>query len=70
MSTTRIYAVEVIEEESTDERTRLVRAANNSQALRHVAQLHFKVRVASQEDLEILLPSGVKVEQAKQEDLL
>ena len=47
-------------------RTYLVRAANRAQAVRHVAEGVFAVKVASQEDLVELLPT-VKVADATAE---
>lgn len=55
-ASTRIYCV------SDGNRDRLVRATHPSHALTHVARDTFKVRVATQGDLETLLPAGVKVE--------
>lgn len=42
--------------------TRLVRCNHPSHALRHVADDLFTVAVATHDDLEALLPKGVKVE--------
>jgi len=42
--------------------TRLVRAPNAAQALRHVAAHTLQVAVASQDDLVELIEAGVKVE--------
>jgi len=44
---------------------RLVKAAVRQQALTHVAQSVFTVRVASQDDLVKALGDGVKVENAR-----
>ena len=44
--------------------TRLVRAANQAQALSHVARSTFSVQVASQNELVAQLQSGTKVEEA------
>lgn len=44
--------------------TRLVRAPNAAQALRHVAADTLNVAVASQDDLVELIEAGVKVESA------
>lgn len=44
--------------------TRLVRASNAAQALRHVATDTLVVAVASQDDLVELIEAGVKVEAA------
>ena len=49
---------------------RLVKAAVRQQALTHVAQSLFTVRVASQDDLVKALSSGVKVESARDADQL
>lgn len=45
--------------------TRLVRAANAAQALRHVAVDTLRVAVASQDDLVKLLQAGVTVEDSR-----
>lgn len=58
---TRIYTV------SDGQRDRLVRATHPSHALMHVARGALTVRVATQTDLETLLPSGVEVETIKHE---
>jgi hypothetical protein len=47
---------------------RLVRAANPSQALRHVAQSKYVVTVASQDDLVNALTTAVVVETAGGEE--
>ncbi|MEY2655983.1 MAG: hypothetical protein RLZZ524_3011 [Pseudomonadota bacterium] len=68
MTTTRIYAVSLTA--ITDEPgvvSRLVRAGNASQALRHVARDTLTVKVASQDDLVANLSAGVKVETAGDE---
>lgn len=57
----RIYTVE------RDGKKRLVRASHPSVALTHVARSEYDVRVATQNDLESLLPQGVKVEDVKAE---
>lgn len=44
---------------------RLVKASIRQQALSHVAQSLFTVRVASQDDLVNALSKGVKIENAK-----
>jgi len=49
---------------------RLVKASIRQQALSHVAQSLFTVRVASQDDLIAALGNGVKVENAKDGDQL
>lgn len=43
---------------------RLIKSPNGAQALRHVAADTLTVSVASQDDLERLLPAGVKVEKS------
>jgi plasmid rolling circle replication initiator protein Rep len=48
----------------------LVKASIRQQALSHVAQSLFTVRVASQEDLIKALSSGIKVENARDADQL
>ena len=58
MSNTRIYTV------IDGENQRLVRAASPAQAVRHVANNQFDVRVSTQTDLENLINAGVKVETA------
>jgi hypothetical protein len=67
MTATRIYIVG-----SSDPAfpVRLVKASIRQQALSHVAQSLFTVRVASQDDLIQALGSGVKVENAKDGDQL
>lgn len=47
---------------------RLVRAKNRAQALSHVAQSTFNIRVASQNDLVALLGNGAKVESVRDPD--
>lgn len=49
---------------------RLVKASIRQQALTHVAQSLFTVRVATQDDLIKALGAGVKVENAKDGDQL
>lgn len=58
MSKTRIYTV------TDSHASRLVRAVSQAQAVSHVARRTFACRVATQTDLEELLPAGVKVEEA------
>jgi hypothetical protein len=48
----------------------LVKASIRQQALSHVAQSLFTVRVASQDDLISALGKGIKVENAKDGDQL
>ena len=45
---------------------RLIRAANQAQAVRHAAQSRFDIQVASQDTLVELLDAGQKVESAAQ----
>jgi hypothetical protein len=47
---------------------RLVRANNRAQALSHVAQSTFNIRVASQDELVSLLGKGIKVESVRDAD--
>jgi hypothetical protein len=47
--------------------TRLVRAPNAAQALRHVATDTLSVAVASQDDLVELIEAGVKVESVREQ---
>lgn len=61
MSQKRIYVV------GTPDGVRLVRATVRSQALTHVAQSDFTVRVASQEDLVEYLGEGIKIEDIRHE---
>lgn len=68
--TTRIYCV--TDADRSDPKTgvggtRLVRAANASQARNHVARNQYHVAVASQHDLVSLVAAGVQVETAKLE---
>jgi hypothetical protein len=67
MTATRIYIVG-----SNDPAfpVRLVKASIRQQALSHVAQSLFTVRVASQDDLISALGKGIKVENAKDGDQL
>jgi len=57
---TRIYLVTDVE---TNKR-RLIRAANQAQAIRHAAQTRFDIEVAGQDDLVSLLSHGIPVEMA------
>jgi len=59
----RIYAVTQLGAD-----TRLVRASNQSQALRYVVDKTLSVDLASQEVLVRLLGKGVKVEAVNDED--
>lgn len=67
MSAVRIYIVG-----SSDPAfpVRLVKASVRQQALSHVAQSLFTVRVASQDDLVNALGKGIKIENAKDGDQL
>jgi hypothetical protein len=58
----RIYVVE----DNEREEIYLVRAGNQSQALKHIAQ-RFTVEVASQDGLVMLLNKGIKVQEAGDE---
>lgn len=58
MSNSRIYLVR-----SVNESTRLVRATNPAQAVRHVARAEITASVATQDDLVTLLPTH-KIEDA------
>lgn len=62
MSTERIYTVT-----GPGDKVSLVKAANQSQALRHVARNTFQIEVASAVQVADLMISGVKVEQASTE---
>lgn len=57
---TRIYLVTDVE----TNKNRLIRAGNQAQAIRHVAQTRFDIEVAGQDDLVSLLTSGIPVEMA------
>lgn len=59
---TRIYVVTSIHEQPMT--SRLVRASNVSQAVRHAAKSAFMVEVASQDTLVDLIGAGAKVEDA------
>lgn len=56
--TTRIYRV------ISAHGDKLVRAASQAQAIRHVVANTYTAKVASQDDLITMLESGVKVEDA------
>lgn len=62
-SLTRIYLVTTSKKEQ-----RLVRAATQAQALRHVARQEFKIEVPAQEDFAKVLIAGIKIEDAKESD--
>lgn len=57
---TRIYKVEG----PLPETTRLVRAANRAQAIRHVTRSEYSAVLAGQDDLIELIQRGVAVEDA------
>jgi hypothetical protein len=59
---TRIYRVKT----PTD--SRLVRAPNQAQAIRHVAAGILSAEVATQDDLVTLVKAGVDIEQAGEKD--
>ena len=59
----RIYLVT-----TNDGKERLVKATQRQQALSHVANSLFTVKVASQDDLVKALTGGAQVEQYKQPD--
>lgn len=63
--TTRIY---LIVDTSSDKPERLVRANSKAQAIRHVAEDTFLSRVATQDDLELLLTRGDRVEIAAMDE--
>ena len=58
--TTRIYLVTNTE----TNKHRLIRAANQAQAIRHAASTMFDIEVAGQDDLVSLLTHGIPVELA------
>jgi hypothetical protein len=63
---TRLYVVgPKIKAEGDKEARRLVRAANNVQALRHVAEDTLFCTIASQDDVFALAAAGKKIEDAK-----
>ena len=57
---TRIYLVTDVE----TNKHRLIRAGNQAQAIRYVAQTRFDIEVAGQDDLVALLTGGIPVEPA------
>ena len=65
MASKRIYTVG-----TPDGQVRLVRAVSRSQALSHVANSLFTIRVASQEDLVTTISFGTPVESARDGDQL
>lgn len=60
----RIYVVRVAKDGDAPPDRRLVRAANITQAWRHVAQVHCEAELVSQDELVELAASGVLVEDA------
>ena len=65
MATQRVYIVG-----TPDNKVRLVKASVRQQALTHVANHLFTVRVASQDDLIKALQSGTQVENYRDPDQL
>lgn len=63
-STTRVYLVaeKRADSEANPVRRRLVRATHQANALRHVAQQAYEVRVATVDDVLALTAKGVQVE--------
>lgn len=59
---TRIYFI------TDGTRNRLIRAANQAQAMSHAARTLFRVRVASQDDLVASLSAGARVEDTQNEE--
>lgn len=59
MTATRTYYV------FDGKKERLIRTTHPNRALAHAAESVMRVRVATQEDLELLLPAGVTVETAR-----
>lgn len=57
-SNRRIYVVR----NTTDMKSRLIRAANSSQAVNYVTRDEYKCHVASQDDIVRLVAEGTKVE--------
>lgn len=57
----RIYLVNIAFDDKVQRPPRLVRASNQSQAIRHVAKGCITAKVASQDDLIKHLPGGVEV---------
>lgn len=57
---TRIYLVTDVE----TNKHRLIRAGNQAQAIRYVAQTRFDIEVAGQDDLVALLTGGIPIELA------
>jgi len=61
---TRIYVVT----NSATREERLIRATFRATAIRHAAHQQFTARAATQDDLERLITSGMRVEQAAEAD--
>ena len=57
---TRIYVVT----DTETNRHRLIRAANQAQAIKYAAQTRFDLEVAGQDDLVSLLTNGIPIELA------
>jgi hypothetical protein len=57
---TRIYVVT----DTETNRHRLIRAANQAQAIKYAAQTRFDIEVAGQDDLVSLLTNGIPIELA------
>lgn len=60
----RIYVVHIAHGGENGTETRLVRAPNPAQAIRHVADQTITADVATQDDLVDLINAGIKVETA------
>lgn len=58
----RVYVVE-----EDGRKDRLVRATYSAMAERHCAQGRYRARIATKDDLEKLITSGVRVEQADEQ---
>lgn len=63
MATTRIY---LVSENGNTNAPRLIRATFRATAVRHAAQERFTARIATHDDLEKLITSGVRVEHAEE----
>lgn len=61
MATNRIY---VVTETGTSGAPRLIRATYRATAVRHAAAERFAARIATHDDLEKLITSGIRVEHA------
>lgn len=64
MATERIY---VVAPTTGDAKPRLVRATHPSTAMQHVAKQAFDVRVATQNDIVVLIANGAQVESVRAE---